>query len=294
MGQNSKIEWTDHTVNLWWGCTSVHSGCDNCYAEAWSKRFDGGNSLWGNDKPRRRIDSVWNDLKRYQKIAAKLGAIHRVFVGSMMDIFERPMRVIDSKGYTLLTDTGQIRTTLFDFIEAGTYPNLLFLFLTKRPSNINKYIPESWQKDQPWNVIYGTSIVDQKTADTLIPQLLQVNGKRFLSVEPQLDELSLAEYLWQLENYCEECGTGGKHLKKPCDNKCNFKPIHWVIQGGESGPNKRPFKTEWAWKLKEECELTRTPYFFKQIDKVREIPDGLHIREFPIIETKPVENTPVN
>lgn len=30
--QNSKIEWTNHTANLWWGCTEVHEGCDNCYA----------------------------------------------------------------------------------------------------------------------------------------------------------------------------------------------------------------------------------------------------------------------
>lgn len=32
MAQNSKIEWTHHTANLWHGCTAVHEGCDNCYA----------------------------------------------------------------------------------------------------------------------------------------------------------------------------------------------------------------------------------------------------------------------
>ena len=45
MAQNSKIEWTDNTVNLWWGCTKVHAGCDNCYAETLSHRF--GNDIWG-------------------------------------------------------------------------------------------------------------------------------------------------------------------------------------------------------------------------------------------------------
>ena len=36
---NSKIEWCDHTVNLWWGCTEVHEGCDNCYAKNLAKRY---------------------------------------------------------------------------------------------------------------------------------------------------------------------------------------------------------------------------------------------------------------
>ncbi len=84
------------------------------------------------------------------------------------------------------------------------------------------------------------------------------------------------------KNYCEECGTGGTHLKKPCDNQCGFKPINWVIQGGESGPGKRPFNTDWARKLRDECAVTETPYFFKQIDKIQPIPEDLQIREFPI------------
>jgi len=38
MGENSKIEWTDHTFNPWVGCTKVSPGCDHCYAESWSAR----------------------------------------------------------------------------------------------------------------------------------------------------------------------------------------------------------------------------------------------------------------
>jgi protein gp37 len=33
MGENSAIEWTDHTFNPWIGCTKVSPGCDRCYAE---------------------------------------------------------------------------------------------------------------------------------------------------------------------------------------------------------------------------------------------------------------------
>ena len=34
MGENSAIEWTDHTFNPWMGCTKVSPACDGCYAEA--------------------------------------------------------------------------------------------------------------------------------------------------------------------------------------------------------------------------------------------------------------------
>lgn len=33
MGENSAIEWTDHTFNPWIGCTKVSPACKLCYAE---------------------------------------------------------------------------------------------------------------------------------------------------------------------------------------------------------------------------------------------------------------------
>lgn len=189
MAKNSKIEWTDHTANLWHGCTKVHEGCDNCYAETLAKRW--GNDIWGNDKPRKEIKSVFADLEKYQKLAKEANEVHRVFVGSMMDIFEKPMPLVDSKGNTRSYDTGKIRKLFFMNIDFGKYPNLMFLLLTKRPSNINKYIPESWNQTPPKNVMFGTSPVNQQTFNTLTRHLLEVKGFRFLSVEPQLNKIEL-------------------------------------------------------------------------------------------------------
>lgn len=251
MAQNSKIEWTHHTANLWHGCTKVHEGCDNCYAETLSKRW--GNDVWGNDKPRKEIKSVWNELIKYQKLAKEANEIHRVFVGSMMDIFEKPMPLIDSKGFQLSYNTEDVRQQFWKVVEQS--PNLMFLLLTKRPSNINKYIPESWKQTPPVNVMFGTSPVNQETFDNLVKQLLQVKGKRFLSVEPQLDNILLSS---EYKN-----------------------DIDWIIQGGESGHHKRPFNLEWAYGLKEQCKLLSIPYFFKQIDKIQAIPEDLQVRMFP-------------
>lgn len=258
MAQDSKIEWTHHTQNLWHGCTKVHEGCDHCYAEALSHRW--GNDVWGNDKPRKSILSAFNDLNKYQAKAKKLGEVHRVFVGSMMDIFEKPMPMTDSKGVTLAIDTDYKRQLFFENINADFYPNLMFLLLTKRPSNINKYIPENWKICPPTNIMYGTSPVNQGTFDTLVKQLLQVNGKRFLSIEPQLADIRNADL------------TG----------------IDWVIQGGESGPKKRPFNTDWARSMKYQCQVQNVPYFFKEVDKIQPIPDDLQIRQFPAPIALPV------
>jgi protein gp37 len=259
MAQNSKIEWTNHTANLWHGCTKVHEGCDHCYAEALAKRW--GNDIWGNDKPRKQIGSVWNDLKKYQKLAQEAGEVHRVFVGSMMDIFEKPMPLVDSKGLVIEGMTTEDLREIFFRVVVPESPNLMFLLLTKRPSNINKYIPESWKSSPPSNVMFGTSPVNQETANKLISQLLEVKGMHFLSVEPQLDSINIQGFLF----------SGG---------------IDWVIQGGESGHHKRPFNLDWAYYMKNQCEATNVPYFFKQIDKVQAIPEDLLIRQFPMPTTE--------
>jgi protein gp37 len=33
MGENTKIEWADHTFNPWIGCTRVSPACDHCHAD---------------------------------------------------------------------------------------------------------------------------------------------------------------------------------------------------------------------------------------------------------------------
>lgn len=253
MAENSKIEWTDHTVNLWWGCAKVHTGCKNCYAEHLSEtRYK--NGVWGEKAKRKRIKSAFKDLDKYQRNAAKRGVKERVFVGSMMDIFE------DSKELNNPTDqhrtTGELRQELFKRITNYEYENLIFLFLTKRPRNVWQMIPEEWSHG--WhNVWFGTSVSNEETtiyARQLANSLTYQN--LFLSVEPQVgpidgDDLPLAD-------------------------------IGWLIQGGESGNKRRPFNIEWAYDLMGICNSFDVPYFFKQIDKVQPVPEDLKITQLPV------------
>ncbi|ARK09058.1 DUF5131 family protein [Fibrella sp. ES10-3-2-2] len=257
MAENSKIEWTHHTANLWWGCTHVSPGCDNCYAEAWAKRYQP-TALWGAETPRMAIKGVWLDLDTYQRKAAAAGEVQRVFVGSMMDIAEKEMKLITRTGEWATEDgkhlsTHYLRLRFFNQVVPAS-PNLQFLLLSKRPSNFNRFIPDAWHSTPPANVMFGASVVDQPTFETTYKQLLTVKGKRFLSIEPQLGPIRSVDL------------TG----------------IDWVIQGGESGPRKRPFNTDWARWMRDMCAAQGVPYFFKQVDKVQEIPDDLRIRQFPV------------
>ncbi len=272
MAQDSKVEWCQHTANIWIGCVEVHAGCDNCYARVLNHRW--GHENWGNKTPRRMVNKVWSDLARFQKLAAEKNEVHRVFVGSMMDIFEKPMPVINSKGELQNFDTDYLRQEFFNNVIPAC-PNLMFLLLTKRPSNIRKYIPASWQFTFPKNVMLGTSPVNQKTADKLCTQLLESvddgNAQFFLSVEPQLAQIDLNQWL-----YNRYVMGGARPM---------FNQVNWVICGGESGHGRRPFNTDWARLLKHQCEQAKVPFFFKQIDKVYEkthgIPEDLQIRQFP-------------
>ena len=293
MGQNSKIEWTHHTANLWIGCTEIHEGCDNCYARVLNHRWKHNN--WGDRVPRRAVKKAIPEILRLQKLAAATGETHRVFVGSMMDIFEKPMPLAqpitiieESKTATFgtgpFTNTGELRQYFFQVIVPQC-PNLMFLLLTKRPGNINRFIPEDWKQAPPANVMFGTSPVNQQTADKLIPQLLEVKGRRFLSCEPLLGPIDIKKYLWtgNGNSYCGECGEGGLYMLKACDNECAFKPICSVIVGGESGGKKRAFDPQWARDVMYDCRFSKVPFFMKQIDKVQPIPEDLMVRELPLL-----------
>jgi protein gp37 len=251
MAYNSNIEWTHHTANLWWGCTEVHQGCDNCYARVWANRYG---VKWGNDANRKAIKGTWGNLLGMQAKAAAKNEIHRVFVGSMMDIFENDKKAVDGDG-VFVAYTSELRRKFFEQVIPAC-PNLLFLLLTKRPSNINKYIPDWWEKEQPYNVMYGASVVDEKSALDVKRHLDKVEGRKFLSIEPQLEFIDFS-------------------INGLLDG------IDWLIQGGESGAGKRPFDLEWARHAKRVCIRSGVPYFFKQIDKVQSIPEDLQWRDFP-------------
>ena len=256
MAENTAIEWCDHTFNPWEGCQKVGPGCDNCYAEARDLRFTGG-THWGPNAPRRLTSQAnWAKPIKWNREAAASGIRPRVFCASLADVFDN---AVDPAW----------REDLWRLIAAT--PNLDWLLLTKRPSNIGKMLPTFAHWGNGWpNVWLGCTVVNQGEADRDIPKLLQIPAAvRFLSIEPMLGPIDLT---WAFADArtgcCHVCGfrTNTLNGKCPNDGSAIFDDIgiDWVIVGGESGPHARPMHPDWARSLRDQCAAAGVPFLFKQ------------------------------
>lgn len=168
MGQQTKIEWCDHTFNAWIGCTKVAPECQHCYAEAMmDDRL--GKVQWG-PRGTRVITSAanWAQPLKWSRAAAKAGVKRAVFCASLADVFKdnRPATGGEDRG---IHDLDGARAALWALIEAT--PHLVWLLLTKRPQNINAMVPPAWLEKWPENVWTGGSAGSQPTANIIIPPL---------------------------------------------------------------------------------------------------------------------------
>ena len=84
---------------------------------------------------------------------------------------------------------------------------------------------------------------------------------RFLSVEPLLEHVDLERYLYRKHTPCLGCTPDGAL----CSGHWSGARVDWVIAGGESGPEARPFDLAWARSLRDQCGEARVPYFLKQL-----------------------------
>jgi len=228
MGERTKIPWCDHTFNPVRGCARVSEECRFCYAADMAMRFPGVHGTWGKDGVRVETKS-WGDPLRWNRKAEHTGA--RVFCGSMCDVFE------DHPAWA------EPRKRLFELISRTE--NLTWLLLTKRPEN-------AVGVELPPNVWLGTSAGTQKTWDRNVLHLARCSAtKKFVSMEPMLEPINM--YL--LGTFPKSLGIGY------CDV---WQHVDWVIVGAESGPNRRPFRREWARSIRDQCAQVNTPFFYKQ------------------------------
>lgn len=221
----TKIEWCDFVFNAWTGCTKVSPACDHCYAESWAKRS--GIVEWGNHPRRRTSEAYWLQPLKWNRRAEQEGVRRKVFCCSLADVFDNQA-------------PAAWREDLWRLIWAT--PALDWLLLTKRPQNIAKMVPNHIERPWPYpNVWLGTTVENQDEAVRRIPHLLNAPAKvHFLSCEPLLGRIHLPRQ----DTY--------------------WNPIDWVISGGESGPNARPWHPDWARSLREQCADMNIPFFWKQ------------------------------
>ena len=124
---------------------------------------------------------------------------------------------------------------VFDTMETADWH--VFQVLTKRSPLMRDYLRRRYGSGlAPGHIWCGVSVEDDKATARIRHLQDAPISTRFLSIEPLLGPV------------------GG----------IDIEGISWVIVGGESGPNARPMKREWAIEVRDLCERRGIPFFFKQ------------------------------
>ncbi len=230
MAATTGISWTDATVNFWWGCTKIGPGCDNCYAETLSNRFDKP-SLWGVGADRRQIKSAKATLSKLKG--------GRVFIQSMSDI-------------------GDSEVPLEWFADAWAAikanPQVQVQLVTKRLPVLLRRLLAIGEKEWPAHVGLMITVVNQEEANRDVPKLIAAKSAWSipwigLSCEPMLGFIDLAQLIDGI----------------PANASLTWlDALNWVVVGGESGANARPMHPDWAKSLRNQCAAAGVPFFFKQ------------------------------
>lgn len=267
---NTKIEWTDQTVNPWVGCTKVSPSCQNCYAERMAKRL----KAMGLPQYQDVVDengwtgkisltpSMWPPKFPGAKAKPKM-----IFVGSMTDIFHEDVPFAWIKNF-------------FCYMLASNGRNI-FQILTKRPDRMAEFFSEHFKNDPPNPKFWlGVSVCNQFEADVKLPIFLPIPAAvKFVSVEPLLggsyvtgvNLTSLPCNLAQINEdepfyddyFCALTGSGHDMQQTEYSPRDTYPTLDWVICGGENGPGARPMHPDWARGLRDQCIDADVPFFFK-------------------------------
>ncbi|MFC4128892.1 phage Gp37/Gp68 family protein [Nocardia rhizosphaerae] len=253
MGKTS-IEWAEYTWNPVTGCDKVSPGCDHCYAEGIAHRFAGTPQFPNGFGVTLRPERLGEPL-RWRKP-------QRVFVNSMSDLFHADvpdefiakvfgvMAHAEQHTFQVLTKRpGRMRSLL----RSDAFRELVFKSVDVELPDV---MGDAWPIPNVW---LGVSAEDQKWADVRIPVLLDTPATvRFVSAEPLLGPVDLAQYLEPLEDP-SACGD-----EEHCSPWSRIDCLHWVIVGGESGRGARPMHPDWVRSLRDQCVEASVPFLFKQ------------------------------
>ena len=276
----TKIAWTESVWNPVTGCTKVAAGCQNCYAESFARRKMG---MW---KERDFCDVQVHPERLNIPLKVKKPAVW--FVDSMGDLFHEkvPFEFIESVYAHMHLASGK------------NYDRHKFILLTKRVERMKEFYDKACYNpvsNEPLkNLFVGASISTRDDADRMIPILLQVPGKKVLSLEPLVGQTWLKQIEIDKIDILN-CLTGEIYDQDAdrIDEENKMDKIDWVIVGAESGPKMRYCNLGWILQIARDCKEAKVPLFIKQIHKfdknaklklykdIKEFPKDLQVREWP-------------
>jgi len=218
-------------------CTRISPGCQHCYASTINKRF--GNGLEFTVPNLEKISFFMDERILQEPLQQKKSCT--IFVGDMFDLWHEAIPI-------------EFIKQVWDVMRRADWHT--FQVLTKRAQRMHD---ELHCKFPIWNIWLGVSIEDQQRHDERAPLLQDTPATvRFLSIEPQLENICLAIDTPEVGEISTLRGFDGCGCDPPIPG------IDWVICGGESGPGARPFNLAWAESLLAQCRAAGVPFFMKQ------------------------------
>lgn len=319
MGENTAIEWADHTFNPWSGCTKVSPGCANCYAEKLSSRFDTLGE-WGPGAERKRTSEAnWRKPLKWNREAAKAPPVWQcASCGAEDQLGDGGYKVGDCEPCTRCSGVARVVkkrprvfcASLADWLDPevpadwladllaliAQTPHLDWLLLTKRPElwrermrAVERFCIRTNTKADARILVDGWLNVRKAPSNVWVGTSVEDQARaderipHLLQIPARIRFLSCEPLLGavDLENVSPtEPGTAFRPLTGP-----DGPSVHWVIAGGESGPGARFMHPQWARSLRDQCQAAGVAFFMKQIGGARkpfpEIPGDLLVREFP-------------
>jgi protein gp37 len=222
------IEWTQHTWNPTVGCSIATAGCTNCYAMRMAHRIEafGTAPAYKGLTKSSKGGPVWT---------GKVGQASRASVRKPLSIATPSVIFVNSMSDLFHPDMQETwQTDAFDVMRAAKRHQ--YQILTKRPEVAAAYYERHPEVRNLPHVWLGVS-VERADVRWRIDKLREIPAAvRFLSVEPLI-------------------GPPGE---------LNLDGIHWVITGGESGPDARPCRPEWVRAVRDQCADANVPLFHKQ------------------------------
>ncbi len=260
MSGNTAIEWTDRTWNPLTGCTRVSDGCTHCYAFTLHDMRHEAYKRTGGVLPN-------------SKPMPKQYALPFSTVQLLPERLEQPLHIKKPTRFFVNSMSDLFHShvpeeyirRVFEVMRQADWH--IFQVLTKRVGRLRRL---GQHLDWPTNVWMGVSIEN----DALTPRadaLREVPAAvRFLSLEPLLGPLP----------------------------SLHLDGLHWVIVGGESGPDARPMEEAWVFDLRDRCIIAGIPFFMKQMGTVwakrytssnqkgegwSDWPEPLRVRAYPVL-----------
>lgn len=231
----------------------VSPGCTNCYAQRMAARLQAmGLEKYKGTTRRSGRRAVWT---------GKINIDERAIEAPLN--WRKPMRIFVNSMSDLFQDGVEesVVTRIWEVMAKASWHS--FQILTKRPDRMHSILSKGSLPVLP-NVWLGTSVESEDYIDRI--DLLRATPARirFISFEPLLGPI----------------------------NKPNLRDIHWVIVGGESGPEARPIEEWWVEELRDASIEQDVAFFFKQWGGKRKSKTGRKLNgrtweDYPRLEAIP-------